>query len=274
LSPSTSAPEIVLGRPYSKPADIWSAGTVAFTALSVRRPFEAPTSPQILEQSRLGMVPVLLATSAVLRVLRNATLRSRLSGTTFRVLALANVAAFSVVLYHITFQLWRLLFGLPGPLRNLPIYPVCIAMLAQFAAFYAVRASYCVLEEEGLPSFGRPRLKNVLAFGYALTMTHQVVWGGGLLLYSNLKTTGALRCFVLAACAYVCQTAAVAGPRRLASDTYKTLNVVLCIDSALRLATALRAESISLGTAATVALPAVALASSAGGWLVGKFAKK
>jgi hypothetical protein len=59
-SPSTSAPEIVLGRPYSKPADIWSAGTVAFTALSVRRPFEAPTSPQILEQIRRSKGQVLL----------------------------------------------------------------------------------------------------------------------------------------------------------------------------------------------------------------------
>merc|ERR1719291_23192 len=231
-------------------------------------------SSQTVQQMRLGMVPVLLATSAVLRLLRSAVLRNRLCGTTFRVLALANVSAFSVIFYHISFQLWRLLFGLPGPLRDLPLYPVLVAVLAQCAAFYAVRASYRVLEEEGLPSLSRPRLKNILAFGYALTMIHQVVWGGGLLLYSNLKTTGALRCFVLAACAYVCQTAAVAGPQRLSSDTYKTLNVVLCIDSALRLASTLRTESVSLGTAATVALPAVALASSASGWLIGKFAKK
>jgi len=59
-SPSTAAPEIVLGRPYSKPADMWSAGTVAFTALSVRRPFEAPTAPQILEQIRQAKGQVLL----------------------------------------------------------------------------------------------------------------------------------------------------------------------------------------------------------------------
>merc|ERR1719291_957856 len=124
-------------------------------------------SSQTVQQMRLGMVPVLLATSAVLRLLRSAVLRNRLCGTTFRVLALANVSAFSVVFYHISFQLWRLLFGLPGPLRNLPPYPVFIATVAICAAFNAIRASYRVLELEGVPSFSMPRLRNVLACGYA-----------------------------------------------------------------------------------------------------------
>merc|ERR1719329_841313 len=33
-SPSTAAPEVARGRPYSKPADVWSAGATLFTALA------------------------------------------------------------------------------------------------------------------------------------------------------------------------------------------------------------------------------------------------
>eukprot|EP00913_Durusdinium_trenchii_P023550 g22127.t1 len=40
-SPSTSAPEVVRGRPYGKPADLWSAGAAIYTLLAGRRPFEA-----------------------------------------------------------------------------------------------------------------------------------------------------------------------------------------------------------------------------------------
>lgn len=50
-SPSTSAPEVVLGRPYGMPADIWSAGATLFTALAARRPFEAVTYRQMLDVS-------------------------------------------------------------------------------------------------------------------------------------------------------------------------------------------------------------------------------
>jgi len=37
-SPSTVAPEVLAGRPYGQPADLWSAGAVLFTALAARRP--------------------------------------------------------------------------------------------------------------------------------------------------------------------------------------------------------------------------------------------
>ncbi|CAL1137025.1 unnamed protein product [Cladocopium goreaui] len=33
-SPSTSAPEVVRGRPYGKPADLWSAGAAIYTLLA------------------------------------------------------------------------------------------------------------------------------------------------------------------------------------------------------------------------------------------------
>lgn len=36
-SPSTAAPEVTCGRPYAKPADVWSAGATLFTALAGRR---------------------------------------------------------------------------------------------------------------------------------------------------------------------------------------------------------------------------------------------
>eukprot|EP00440_Ansanella_granifera_P058148 gb/GFBE01063028.1/.p1 GENE.gb/GFBE01063028.1/~~gb/GFBE01063028.1/.p1 ORF type:complete len:455 (+),score=98.92 gb/GFBE01063028.1/:1-1365(+) len=47
-SPSTSAPEVVHGRPYGKLADVWSAGAAIFTVLAARRPFEASSYSQML----------------------------------------------------------------------------------------------------------------------------------------------------------------------------------------------------------------------------------
>jgi len=47
-SPSTSAPEVVHGRPYGRPADIWSAGAVLYTVLAARRPFEASSYSQMV----------------------------------------------------------------------------------------------------------------------------------------------------------------------------------------------------------------------------------
>jgi len=40
-SPSTSAPEVVRGRPYAFAADIWSAGALLYTALAAHRPCDA-----------------------------------------------------------------------------------------------------------------------------------------------------------------------------------------------------------------------------------------
>ncbi|CAE7158513.1 CPK2 [Symbiodinium pilosum] len=48
-SPSTSAPEVVRGRPYGKPADMWSAGAAIYTLLAGRRPFEAGSSAFLSE---------------------------------------------------------------------------------------------------------------------------------------------------------------------------------------------------------------------------------
>mmetsp|Transcript_2757 Transcript_2757/g.6512 ORF Transcript_2757/g.6512 Transcript_2757/m.6512 type:complete len:474 (-) Transcript_2757:136-1557(-) len=47
-SPSTSAPEVVRGRPYGKPADMWSAGAAIYTLLAGRRPFEASSYMQMV----------------------------------------------------------------------------------------------------------------------------------------------------------------------------------------------------------------------------------
>lgn len=46
-SPSTSAPEVVYGRPYGHRADLWSAGAVMFTMLAARRPFEGTSYAQM-----------------------------------------------------------------------------------------------------------------------------------------------------------------------------------------------------------------------------------
>lgn len=48
-SPSTSAPEVVRGRPYGKPADLWSAGAAIYTLLAGRRPFEASSYHQMVK---------------------------------------------------------------------------------------------------------------------------------------------------------------------------------------------------------------------------------
>mmetsp|Transcript_17898 Transcript_17898/g.32474 ORF Transcript_17898/g.32474 Transcript_17898/m.32474 type:complete len:471 (-) Transcript_17898:313-1725(-) len=55
-SPSTSAPEVVCGRPYSTPTDIWSAGATCFTALAAKRPFEATTYAQMAQLAHKGRV--------------------------------------------------------------------------------------------------------------------------------------------------------------------------------------------------------------------------
>mmetsp|Transcript_35101 Transcript_35101/g.80868 ORF Transcript_35101/g.80868 Transcript_35101/m.80868 type:complete len:475 (+) Transcript_35101:80-1504(+) len=61
-SPSTSAPEVVRGRPYGKPADIWSAGAAIYTLLAGRRPFEASSYMQMVKV--MSKVEVSFADSA------------------------------------------------------------------------------------------------------------------------------------------------------------------------------------------------------------------
>lgn len=74
-SPSYSAPEVVHFRPYSMPADMWSAGATLYTALAARRPFEATTYAQMLRSSGKGYIPLVgdywdTASAPVLDLLR------------------------------------------------------------------------------------------------------------------------------------------------------------------------------------------------------------
>lgn len=48
-SPSTSAPEVIRGRPYAMPADMWSAGAALFTMLAAQRPFDGIAHSQMQE---------------------------------------------------------------------------------------------------------------------------------------------------------------------------------------------------------------------------------
>merc|ERR1719401_605681 len=115
----------------------------------------------------------------------------------------------------------------------------------------------------------------LLAAGYALTAIYQIVCGGAMVLYTQqLKIIGALRCFIAAAAAHVCQTAAVAGPKRLSSETYRTINLALALDGASSLAMMISIASSASAPFWTMALvsfcPAVGLASAVAGWTTGK----
>jgi len=58
-SRSTFAPEVILGRPYARPADIWSAGAVLFTALAACRPFEeCGTALEVARQKAARSLPL------------------------------------------------------------------------------------------------------------------------------------------------------------------------------------------------------------------------
>ncbi|CAK9117866.1 unnamed protein product [Durusdinium trenchii] len=75
-----------------------------------------------------------------------------------------------------------------------------------------------MLQQYGLPKFkldvraqkGRKWLLTLLAVGYAATAVHQVVWGSACLFVGPF-TLGALRCFIVAACAHVCRGAISVG---------------------------------------------------------------
>mmetsp|Transcript_90058 Transcript_90058/g.285156 ORF Transcript_90058/g.285156 Transcript_90058/m.285156 type:complete len:355 (-) Transcript_90058:67-1131(-) len=232
----------------------------------------------------LGVVPVLLLTMASLRVLQSAASRGRLSGGTFRMMSLASLAAFAAMLFVTCFDVLKMFALLAvGRFSWAAILPLCIGILAINTALPAIGASYGTLAAEGLPKFktavraekGNRGLLTLLAIGYVVTAVHQVMWGGAMLMYSNWKVVGALRCFIVAACAHVCQTAAVAGPKRLSSETYRTLNLALMLDSAICCGTVVfLGAPTSFGAARAVAvvgaLPLVSLLSSAGGWAVGK----
>lgn len=53
-SPDTVAPEVVTGRSYGRPADLWSVGVLIYMMLSARPPFYAPTDTEVLRRVRAG----------------------------------------------------------------------------------------------------------------------------------------------------------------------------------------------------------------------------
>eukprot|EP00435_Cladocopium_sp_Y103_P033963 s168_g8.t1 len=70
------------------------------------------------------------------------------------------------------------------------------------------------------------------------------------------------------------QTAAVAGPKRLSSETYRTLNLALILDGVARIAILVAtADKPPALLASVLVFPAVDLFCALGGWLVGKYYK-
>jgi len=218
---------------------------------------------------------VLLITLFVLKVMQSAAARDRLGGTTFRVLALGLLASFFLILVDALITLSSVLPQIVST-ASVPWYPLVASLVMLVTSYISVTASYKALEEHGLPSFklgvmskGAAPL-SLLAVGYAVTTVHSLGWGAILTLYSPMKIAGALRFFVVAGCAHVCQTAAVAGAKRLASETYRLLNLALILDSVARLGILM---TVGMPPTSFI-LPAITLLSSAGGWLVGKTASK
>jgi len=218
-------------------------------------------------------VPAVLCAIASLQVLRNAASRDRLSGGTFRMLCLGLLAGFSAMLFNSGCQVMEL------TLRSQGVFNVRSAIRVAatiFASVSGLGAAYRALEDHGLPKFkteiraakGRRWLLTLVAAGCAFTAVQQLVIGGVLLFYSRYKAVGALRCFVISACAHVCQTAAVAGPKRLSSETYGLLNAAVALDAVVRLSLWVGTE---IGVAALPAAPALVTLLSAGvGLLIGK----
>eukprot|EP00434_Breviolum_minutum_P010518 symbB.v1.2.009279.t1/scaffold584.1/size184464/14 len=70
------------------------------------------------------------------------------------------------------------------------------------------------------------------------------------------------------------QTAAVAGPKRLSSETYRTLNLALILDGLARIAILVAtADKPPALLASVLVFPAVDFFCALGGWLVGKYYK-
>ncbi|CAE8594228.1 unnamed protein product [Polarella glacialis] len=271
--------DVSVGKPTPSPEEVGfsrAAFGVGLMALGeVLRSFLSYSQGGLLAAAGqlLSVAPVLLVARASCEVLRGAAARGRLSGGTFRVLSLGLLSAFAMLLFDALFRTSSTLILIRGSAQ---LVPLGLAAVTAGTAVSGLRAAYGVLAAEGLPKWKlevrsekRPRwLLTLLAAGYAATALHQVLWGGAMLLYSKFKLLGALRCFVVAACAHVCQTAAVAGPKRLNSESYRTLNIALFMDGAARIAL-LVASSSSLSAGLRV-FPAVELICAAGGWMIGK----
>lgn len=278
-------------------------GTYGLTIISaapfvgaVMRAARVPVFKQIamanaakMQLSSLQAVQVFVVAALALRVLNSAAARNRLSGTTFKVLAMGLASAFCAIMVNSLYVVGKLLLGPVIKRWTMPfiggmmsqkmsyVLPLAgVAGLSIFTAFHAVRACYGTLQEHGVPKF-KMTIKSkesvvlsLLAMCYFATSLHSVYWGGILAMYSPFKTAGALRCFVVAACAHVLQGAAVAGSKRLSSDTYTTLNLALMFDAGVRLATVMLLRSPKLLWIPSI----VALIASVGGFLVGKSYKE
>lgn len=227
-------------------------------------------------------VAPLIMTAVSCSVLRSAAGRDRLNGGTFRMLGLAVLGASTLFLLKAIMDvsvLVRLLGERPVPLET-EAFLLAQVPLA-FVAWYGFQGGYGTLIQHGLPKFkfsvraekGRTWLLTLLAVGYAATAIHQVIWGSACL-FTGPFTLGALRCFVVAAVAHVCQTAAVAGPKRLSSETYRTLNLALILDGVARIAILVAtADKPPALLASVLVFPAVDLFCALGGWLIGKYYK-
>mmetsp|Transcript_43281 Transcript_43281/g.78802 ORF Transcript_43281/g.78802 Transcript_43281/m.78802 type:complete len:348 (+) Transcript_43281:30-1073(+) len=197
-------------------------------------------APLLLEATPLAS---LLEALAVLYVMRGAANRNRLNGGTFRALALALVAAGFVILFdsgkHLVLATQQVIQG--GAAVWTSVVPAARArVIASVAAVFALRASYTTLLRHGVPPIKtavrckESWLLSLVALGQALVAGHHLIVGATQMLYST-PAAGALRCFLSAACAHVCQTAAVAGFKRLSSTTYRWLNFSLVLAGLLRL---------------------------------------
>jgi len=231
-------------------------------------------APLLLEAQPLAS---LLEALAVLYVMRGAANRNRLNGGTFRALALALVAAGFVVLFdsgkHLVQAVQIVAQG--GTAVWTGVVPVARArVIASVAAVFALRASYTTLLRHGVPPIKtavyckESWMLSLVALGQALVAGHHLIVGAAQMLYTD-AAAGALRCFLSAACAHVCQTAAVAGSQRLSSNTYRWLNFSLILAGLLRLYVAYLAMPGGFCLKAEIVASAAQSLTAAFAWAVG-----
>lgn len=156
-----------------------------------------------------------------------------------------------------------------------------IAMMLALG-WFGVKGSYCVLAEHGLPKVkaairaddGDLR-RSFLAAGYGAIALYQMSVGAYAMLHTDLKLFGALRCFMIAAAAHVCQTAAVAGPKRLASPTYRNLNLALAWDAIIQtIVAAFTLRSSCIISWVSLVVQIIAFVCATTGWYIGRYYKE
>eukprot|EP00439_Symbiodinium_sp_Y106_P014590 s3379_g2.t1 len=156
-------------------------------------------------------MPVIV-TAIACGVLRSASARDRLGGGTFRLLSLGLLFACCLLFLRAISSVGVLLaVASKGPV-SLRVEALLLAQVPiLFVSCFGCKAAYGTLAKEGLPKFkmalraekGRKWLLTLLAVGYFVTSLHQVLWGSASL-FGGFPALGALRCFVVAACAHVC----------------------------------------------------------------------